>query len=50
LNITTGIAAEEYDAYKYLNNEEALEDVVYFANHFQPPGHENETLTADSTP
>ncbi|KAN0108655.1 Serine carboxypeptidase S28 domain containing protein [Hyaloscypha variabilis] len=50
LNITTGLAAEGYDAYKYLNNEQALEDVVCFANHFQPPGHENDILTSDSTP
>jgi hypothetical protein len=50
LNATTGLAHDGYDAYKYLNNEQALEDVVYFATHFQPPGHENDALTSDSTP
>jgi hypothetical protein len=36
---TTGLAIDGYDAYKYLNNEQALQDAVYFATHFQPPGH-----------
>jgi hypothetical protein len=36
--------------YKYLNNEQALDDVVYFANHFQPTGHGKDILTSDSTP
>ena len=30
------VAIDGYDAYKYLNLEQALEDVVYFAKHFQP--------------
>ncbi len=50
LNTTTGLAPDGYDTYKYLNNEQALEDVVYFATHFQPPGHENDILTSDLTP
>jgi hypothetical protein len=50
LNSTTGLAAEGHNAYKYLNNEQALEDVVYFATHFQPPGHGRNTLTSDSIP
>ncbi|MCJ1323696.1 hypothetical protein MMC10_000357 [Thelotrema lepadinum] len=45
----TGKALEGYEAYKYLTNEQALEDTVYFATHFQPPGH-TEDLTAKSTP
>jgi hypothetical protein len=49
-NATTGVAIAEYDAYKYLTDDQALEDVVYFAKHFQPPGHENDTLTSYSTP
>ncbi len=43
LDKETGLAAAGYDAYKYLNNEQALEDVVYFANNFQPPGYEGTT-------
>lgn len=27
-----------YEAYKYLNTEQALQDPVYFAHHFEPPG------------
>jgi Serine carboxypeptidase S28 len=50
LDPTTGLAREGYDAYKYLDNEQALQDVVYFATHFQPPGHEYDTLTSNSTP
>jgi Serine carboxypeptidase S28 len=50
LNSETGLAAEGYGAYKYLNNEQALEDVVYFATHFRPPGHDDDTLTSDSNP
>ncbi|CZR68601.1 uncharacterized protein PAC_18500 [Phialocephala subalpina] len=49
-NKTTGIAFDGYDAYKYLNNEQALEDVVYFAEHFQPPGHEGRKISSNSTP
>ena len=49
VNVTTGKPLAEYGAYKYLTNEQALEDVVYFATHFDPPGH-NESLTSNSTP
>lgn len=35
---TTGIAPAGWDAYKYLTTEQALEDVVYLAEHFQPTG------------
>jgi hypothetical protein len=31
---TTGLATEGHDAYKYLDNEQALEGAVYFATHF----------------
>ena len=53
VNSTTGLADAGYDAYKYLNNEQALEDAVYFAKHFSPPGYSEEqsvSLRADSTP
>ncbi|KAH8593554.1 hypothetical protein B0O99DRAFT_688390 [Bisporella sp. PMI_857] len=36
-NETTGVAFSGYDAYKYLNNELALEDAVFLAKNFQPP-------------
>lgn len=36
MNATSGRAIAP-DAYRYLNTEQALEDVIYFANHFQPP-------------
>jgi hypothetical protein len=49
-NATTGVATAQYDAYKYLTDNQALEDVVYFAKHFQAPGHENDTLTSYSSP
>ena len=53
LNETTGLALAGYDAYKYLNNEQALEDAVYFATHFQPTGYSDEEarrLSSPSTP
>ncbi|QIX02443.1 hypothetical protein AMS68_007960 [Peltaster fructicola] len=34
----TGLAPAGYDAYRYLTIEQALEDVVYLAQHFQPEG------------
>ena len=40
LNSTTGKAFAGYAAYKYLNTEQALQDPVYFTEHFQPPGME----------
>jgi hypothetical protein len=49
-NATTGVETAEYEAYKYLTDDQALEDVVYFAQNFQPPGHENDTLTSYPTP
>ncbi len=33
----SGLALNGYDAYKYLTNEQALEDTVYFAQNFKPP-------------
>ncbi len=51
LDKDTGKALEGYDAYKFLNNEQALEDTVYFANHFSPPGYEDNTyLSPSQTP
>jgi len=38
MNSTSGMAEGGYDAYKYLTNEQALQDAVYFANNFQPSG------------
>jgi hypothetical protein len=35
---TTGMPEIGYQAYQYLNTEQALQDPVYFANHFRPPG------------
>ncbi|TKA74399.1 hypothetical protein B0A55_04528 [Friedmanniomyces simplex] len=34
----SGMAEGGYEAYKYLTTEQALQDPVYFAHHFQPPG------------
>ena len=45
----TGLALAGYDAYKYLTNEQALEDAVFFATHFQPSGYSG-NLTSNSTP
>lgn len=33
-----GMAKDGYSAYKYLTTEQALQDPVYFANNFKPPG------------
>ena len=38
MNATTGMAEAGYEAYKYLNTEQALQDPVYFAQNFEPPG------------
>lgn len=48
----SGIAADGYAAYKYLNTEQALQDPVYFAYHFEPPGLEEHwpMLKPDQTP
>ena len=40
MNTTSGKAEAGYAAYKYLNTEQALQDPVYMANNFQPPGME----------
>lgn len=53
VNETTGHALDGYDAYKYLTIEQALEDAVYFATHFSPPGcteDESISLRSNSTP
>lgn len=34
---TTGYASAGHSAYKYLTNEQALQDTVYFAQNFKPP-------------
>ena len=34
----SGMAEGGYSAYKYLDTEQALQDAVYFAHHFEPPG------------
>ena len=34
----SGMAEGGYSAYKYLTTEQALQDPVFFANHFEPPG------------
>ncbi|KAK3110944.1 hypothetical protein LTR53_014257 [Teratosphaeriaceae sp. CCFEE 6253] len=34
----TGMAPDGFEAYQYLTTEQALEDTVYFAQHFQPAG------------
>ncbi|KUJ16066.1 uncharacterized protein LY89DRAFT_587448 [Mollisia scopiformis] len=49
-NQTTGIANAGYNAYKFLNNEQALEDAAYFAQHFRPIGHEKDDMSSNSTP
>nr|OQO15986.1 hypothetical protein B0A51_16683 [Rachicladosporium sp. CCFEE 5018] len=33
-----GYAIDGYEAYKYLNTEQSLQDPVYFAHNFEPPG------------
>ncbi|MCJ1288982.1 hypothetical protein MMC34_000513 [Xylographa carneopallida] len=50
INETTGLPLAGYDAYKYLNNEQATEDAVYFATHFQPPGYSEEEGAQLSSP
>lgn len=34
---SSGMAEGGYEAYKYLDTEQALQDPVYFAHHFKPP-------------
>ncbi|KAI9695772.1 MAG: hypothetical protein M1820_008444 [Bogoriella megaspora] len=52
MNTRTGMAEGGYSAYKYLNTEQALQDPVYFANNFQPPGLEQywSQLSPKATP
>lgn len=52
MNATTGMAEGGYSAYKYLNTEQALQDPVYFAQNFQPPGLEKywSLLSPEYTP
>ncbi|KAL9108691.1 MAG: hypothetical protein Q9187_008264 [Circinaria calcarea] len=38
MNTTTGMAEAGYDACRYLNTQQALQDVLFFANNFEPPG------------
>lgn len=40
MNTTSGMAEAGYAAYKYLNTEQALQDPVFLANNFEPPGME----------
>ncbi|KAK3065956.1 hypothetical protein LTS18_002193, partial [Coniosporium uncinatum] len=37
MTATTGRPKAGYEAYRYLNTEQALEDPVFFAHHFEPP-------------
>ena len=48
----SGMAKDGYAAYKYLNTEQALQDPVYFAHNFEPPGLEKHwsMLKPDKTP
>ena len=49
----TGVALAGEEAYKYLNNEQALEDAVYLAKNFSPPGYSEEEaqgMRADKSP
>jgi len=48
----SGLALEGHDAYKYLTNEQALEDTIYFAQNFKPAnlqGHWH-SLTPNNAP
>ena len=46
---STDMPKAGYEAYKYLTNEQALEDAVYFATHFQPRRPKG-NLTSSSRP
>jgi hypothetical protein len=49
----TGVALAGEEAYRYLDNEQALEDAVYLAKNFWPPGYseeEAEGMRADRSP
>ncbi|KAK5720059.1 hypothetical protein LTR15_007332 [Elasticomyces elasticus] len=49
---SSGMPDEGYEAYTYLTTEQALQDPVYFAHNFQPPGLEQywSLLSPDYTP
>jgi hypothetical protein len=49
-NDATGIAHVGQEAYRYLKNEQALEDAVFFATHFSYAGHEHGAMSAKSVP
>lgn len=49
INSTTGELIDPV-GYKYLNTEQALEDTVYFANHFEAPTDVIESLSPAVTP
>ncbi|KAI3397057.1 hypothetical protein diail_11293 [Diaporthe ilicicola] len=49
INSTTGELLDP-SGYKYLDTEQALEDTVYFANHFEPPIHVIGNFSPDVTP
>jgi hypothetical protein len=42
--MTTGVALDGYESYKYLNIEQTLEDTVYFATHLELSGYEKDTV------
>lgn len=52
INSTNGKAQGGFEAYRYLNTEQALSDPVYFANNFQPQGLEQywSSLSPSATP
>ena len=53
LNSSSGIFEAGVDAYRHLTVEQALEDVVYFAKHFAPPGYNpklSQYLSPSKTP
>lgn len=52
VNATSGMAEGGYEAYRYLNTEQALQDPVYFAHNFKPPGLEQywNSFAPDRTP
>ena len=49
---SSGMAEGGYEAYQYLNTEQALQDVVFFAQNFKPPDLEPQwdMLSPDKTP
>ena len=52
MNATSGMPLDPAAAYRYLNTEQALQDPVYFAHHFQPKGLEAhwKVLSPTATP